>query len=108
MLRLTINNDNLLGLIKGSMDVDTMFGLAYSNVDLNDLELLDKVRTVFKAELKDNDNVNVFIKNDCIVFDLLGSTTKLDIDGKFMAFTKPELIGVITLLDFVDPNNRKV
>ncbi len=107
MLRLTIANDNLIGLIKSTMNVDTMFGNAFSNINLTDVELLDKVRTVFKKELENNKEVNIIIEDDCMVFDLLGLNTKLNIDGKFMAFTKPELIGVVTLLNFVDPKDRK-
>lgn len=106
MLRLRVENKNLINLIKSTNKVDTMFGKAHSNDLLTNPELLEKLRTVFKKELKDNKEVNMIIENDCIIFDLLGLNTKLNIDGKFMAFTKPELIGTVTLLNFIDPNDK--
>ena len=106
MLLLRIENKNLINLIKSTSNVDTMFGKAHSNDTLTNSELLEKLRTVFKEELKDNKEVNISIESDCIIFDLLGLNTKLNIDGKFMAFTKPELVGTVTLLNFIDPNDK--
>ena len=107
MLRLTLSNNELLNLIKDTNGVDTMFGVAHSNELLDTNQLLDKVRTVFKNELKDNNDVVVTIEDTCIIFDLLGLTTRLNIDGKFMAFNKPELTGLVTLLTFIEPDDCK-
>lgn len=107
MLRLTLKNENLINLIKNTSSVDTMFGLAHVNDNLTDTQILEKVRYVFKKELENNKEVNVIIESDCIVFDLLGLSTKLNIEGKFTAFTKPELIGTVTLLNFIEPKERE-
>jgi hypothetical protein len=105
MLRLRLENNSLINLIKSTRNVDTMFGKAHSNDSLSNPELLEKLRTVFREELKNNKEVNMVIESDCIMFDLLGLNTKLNIDGKFMAFTKPELVGIVTLLNFIDPKD---
>lgn len=105
MLRIVLKNNNLIKMIKNTNNVDTMFGIAHSNDNLTDIKILNKVRNIFKTELEHNKEVSIIIENDCIIFDLLNLNTKLIIENKFMAFTKPELIGTVTLLNFIEPAN---